>query len=261
MNTLEKLQRNWEGLAQADPLYAICADPRKRNRDWSKEDLFATGRNEVAVVLGCIAELGIQLDKQSPALDFGCGIGRLTRALAEHFPECWGVDISPTMISLAREFNHHIPECRFILNEKDRLECLDDNYFGFIYTSIVLQHIAPALAARYIAELIRVLKPGGSMVFQVADSLREGTITRLRVRLAVRARMQSLLGIQRPFSMEMHCINESRLRQLVRRAGAEIVDVRLTNSVEPSFCGNLTYLKQEPESGYVSKQYCVVKRS
>jgi ubiquinone/menaquinone biosynthesis C-methylase UbiE len=261
MNNLEKLQRNWEGLAQADPLYAICADPRKRNRDWTKEDLFATGKNEVAVVLSCIAEAGLRLDTASPALDFGCGVGRLTRALAEHFPECWGVDISPTMINLAREFNHDIPQCRFLLNEKDRLESLDDNYFGFIYTSIVLQHIAPGFAAKYVAELIRVLKPGAVMVFQLPDGLRESTIKKLRVRLALRARVQSLLGIRRPFSMEMHCINESKLRRLVHRSGAEVADVRLTNSVDPSFCGNLQYLQQEPQSGYVSKQYCVVKRS
>ena len=259
MKSLRELQRNWEGLAQADPLYAICTDPRKQNRQWSKEELFATGRQEVAVVLGCIGQLGVSVDRKSPVLDFGCGVGRLTRALAEHFPECWGMDISPTMINLAREFNHDVPRCRFVLNEKDRLESCEDNYFGFIYTSIVLQHIAAKYAIQYIVELIRVLKPGGVFVFQLPDGLRESAIKKLRVKLAMRARMQSLLGIARPFSMEMHCINESKIRSLLRSSGAEVVDVRLTNSVDPSFCGNLQYLPQEPQSGYVSKQYCVVK--
>ena len=36
------------------------------------------------------------------ALDFGCGIGRLSQALAEHFDQVYGVDISPKMIELAR---------------------------------------------------------------------------------------------------------------------------------------------------------------
>jgi hypothetical protein len=59
--------------------------------------------------------------------------------------------------------------------------------------------------------------------------------------------------------MEMHCIRESAVRQLVQASGARVVDVRLTNSAEPGFGGNLRYLTEEPQSGFVSKQYCVIK--
>jgi len=142
MKFLQELQRTWEGLAQQDPLWAICTDPAKQNKQWSSEEFFATGKNEVVVVLRCVAGLGVSIDGKTPALDFGCGVGRLTRALAEHFAECWGVDISPTMIALAKEFNRDLPRCRFLLNERDKLEGLQGNYFGFIYSSIVLQHMA-----------------------------------------------------------------------------------------------------------------------
>jgi hypothetical protein len=59
--------------------------------------------------------------------------------------------------------------------------------------------------------------------------------------------------------MEMHCITEPVIRKLIEQNGAHVVDVRLTNSCDPSFSGNLQYLAQEPQAGYVSKQYCVVK--
>lgn len=259
MNPLKALQRTWEGLAQADPMWAVCSDPTKRNRLWSQQEFFATGRNEVRVVLGCVTEVGVCVDRKSPALDFGCGVGRLTRALAEYFPECCGVDISPTMISLAQEFNRDISQCRFMLNEHDQLKTLTDNYFGFIYTSIVLQHIAEAYSRKYIAELIRVLKPGGALVFQIPDAPRDSTFTKVRARLALRSRLQSLIGMRRYLRMEMHCVRESVIHELIDKSGAKVVDVRLTNSCEPSFSGNLQYLAQEPKSGYVSKQYCVVK--
>jgi hypothetical protein len=58
----------------------------------------------------------------------------------------------------------------------------------------------------------------------------------------------------------MHCLTDSVIRQFIHQNGARLVDVRLTNSCDPSFSGNLQYLTQEPMSGYVSKQYCVVKR-
>ena len=259
MKSLMQLQRTWEGLAQADPLWAICTDPAKQNRQWSREEFFATGRNEVGVVLRCVAELGVSVDEKAPAFDFGCGVGRLTRALAEHFAECWGLDISPTMITLAKEFNHGLPQCRFLLNERDKLESLQDNYFGFVYTSIVLQHMAERYIRGYIAELVRVLRPGGVLVFQLPDSLRGSALTRIRAKVALRARLKALLGRQEPHGMEMHCIRESAVRQLVRASGARVVDVRLTNSSEPSFGGNLQYLKEEPQAGFVSKQYCVIK--
>src|ERR1700756_4853660 len=105
MNALKELQRNWEGLAQADPLWAICTDPEARNRQWDEEKFFATGKKELEIVLDYAANLGFVVPQNAPALDFGCGVGRLTRAMAAHFSECWGVDISPTMIRLAQELN------------------------------------------------------------------------------------------------------------------------------------------------------------
>ena len=113
-------------------------------------------------------ELAFTSIKHRQRWTFGCGMGRLTRALAEYFPECVGVDISPTMITLAREFNHHLPNCYFQLNEDIQLKSLPDNYFGFIYTSLVLQHIAEPCSHEYLAELIRVLRPGWRIYFSSA---------------------------------------------------------------------------------------------
>ena len=259
MNSLKELQRNWEGLAQADPLWAICTDPSKRNRQWTQEDFFATGRKEIEAVLGYAARVGLCIDKTSPALDFGCGVGRLTRALAEYFPECCGVDISPTMISMAQELNGDRPGCYFQLNEGIQLQRLQNNYFGFIYTSLVLQHIAEPCSHQYIAELVRVLKPGGVLIFQVPERLRANSLTKVRTRLALRSRLQSIFGRQKPCAMEMHCIKEPVIRKLIAQNHARVVDVALTNSCDPSFSGDLQYLTQEPLQGYVSKQYCVVK--
>jgi ubiquinone/menaquinone biosynthesis C-methylase UbiE len=259
MKPLQELQRNWEGMAQADPMWAICSDPHKRNKKWDHEAFFASGRNEIAVVLASIAEVGLSVDWNLPALDFGCGIGRLTQALAAHFPECWGLDISPTMIKLAQEFGRNVTHCRFVLNEGEQLGGLQNNYFGFIYTSIVLQHIAKPYSLKYIAELIRVLKPDGVLVFQVPDKLQINPVKKVRARLALRSKVKAFWNGSKPFAMEMHCISEAEVRKVVSKSGGLVRDVRLTNSTEPSFSGNLQYLEREPESGYVSKQYCVTK--
>jgi SAM-dependent methyltransferase len=258
MDPLNQLKRNWEGFAQTDPLWAICTDPQKKNNRWSREELFETGREEMDIVLDCVQSLGLELDWESPALDFGCGVGRLTRAMASRFVECWGVDISPTMIRLAEEYNRDLPHCHFLVNEHDRLKKFQEGQFGFIYTSIVLQHIPEKYAKSYVGELIRVLKPGGVLVFQIPDRFRAGMITLMRHKLALRLRLKRLTG-QGDFAMDMHCIAESAVRRLVEQNNAKVLDARLTNSCDPSFSGHLRYLEEEPARGFVSKQYCVVK--
>ena len=258
---LRKLQETWETLAQIDPLGSICTDPQKDGRKWKKEEFFQTGKREVQTVLSYLQSLGLAPDWKSPALDFGCGVGRLTSALSEHFEECWGLDIAPTMIELAQEFHQDNPRCKLVLNESDDLRGFSENTFGFIYSSIALQHMREEFIRRYLLELVRVLKPGGIMVFQVAD--RNSLTRRIRNFMGARRRVNQLLGrkVSPVLLMEMHCISEEKIRALFSNHEVRILDVKLTNSTESDFNGNLQFLEQPPEHGLVSKQYCVVKNS
>lgn len=260
MTSLRELQRNWESLAQEDPLWSICTDSEKRHQRWEIDEFFATGRREIEVVMEYLRGLEISIDRSVPALDFGCGVGRLTRALAEYFPECCGVDISPTMVRLAEGFNKSHPRCRFRLNQSPDLQIFEDRFFGFIYASIVFQHMERSITEKYLAELIRTLKSGGIFVFQVIDRFQACAVGRLRHKLKIRSRMSRLFKIGHDtFRMEMHCNPETQVCELLKGLGVRIVDVRCTNSAEPSFNGNLQFLDQAPELGFISKQYCVIK--
>ncbi|HEY6308106.1 MAG TPA: class I SAM-dependent methyltransferase [Candidatus Angelobacter sp.] len=261
MNSLTRLQENWEGFAQVDPLWAICVDSQRRGNQWTKKEFFETGKTEIGRVMTYLRSLGLFSDMGSPALDFGCGVGRLTRALAQYFPECWGVDISPTMIRLAEEFNQDCAQCHFWLNAKDDLHRFPDEHFGFIYSSIVLQHIQRKYVVRYLVELIRVLKAGGIFVFQAPEREKSSLVYQLRNKVGFRRRITRLRGQKSldAFHMKMHCITEREIRELLSRQPVRIVDVKLTNSSTGKFNGNLEFLDREPDRGFVSKQYCLVK--
>ncbi|WP_373288585.1 class I SAM-dependent methyltransferase [Brucella endophytica] len=47
---------------------------------------------------------GIELRSNERCLDFGCGVGRVTQALATKFHKAIGIDISPTMIAKAENY-------------------------------------------------------------------------------------------------------------------------------------------------------------
>lgn len=178
---LEIHQEQWEELARLDPLFAILTEKEKQYGRWDPEEFFASGRVEIDRLM---ASCGFQAGDNGRALDFGCGVGRLSRTLRLYFGEVYGVDISAEMVELARRFT---PSCTFLVNQTDRLAAFPDDFFDFIYSNIVLQHQpSKELARGYIREFVRVLKPTGRAVFQIPHKLT------LRYALQPKRRLYSL---------------------------------------------------------------------
>ena len=96
-----QLRQTWDYLGEHDPLWAILSFPQKRGNRWQLEEFFATGRDEIDAVLKDVANRFPDVPRCC-ALDFGCGVGRLTRALAAHFDRVIGVDVAASMIRQAR---------------------------------------------------------------------------------------------------------------------------------------------------------------
>lgn len=161
----------WERAARKDPLWAILSDPAKRDRQWDAASFFESGRREISLLEQRLKQLG-RVPAKRRALDFGCGVGRLTQALAASFDEILGVDASPTMVRLAGELNRHPSKARYVLNTAPVLESIETASIDFLYSNIVLQHLEPARAIRYVADFMRVLAPGGICVFQLPSRKR-----------------------------------------------------------------------------------------
>src|SRR5436309_6172949 len=107
---LEELQNTWEKFAENDPLWAILTWEEKRGNKWTLNDFFATGGMEINSVMEQLRTQHISVANQK-ALDFGCGVGRLTQALTHYFWDVVGVDIAPSMIELACRYNERPDVC------------------------------------------------------------------------------------------------------------------------------------------------------
>jgi ubiquinone/menaquinone biosynthesis C-methylase UbiE len=264
MNELISSKQAWENFARDDPLWAVLTDAKMAGQKWDENAFFETGRREIGVVFHHLDSIGIS-PTAGVALDFGCGVGRLTQALAEHFSKVHGVDISETMIAEARRLGQRSAGCQFHVNSAPDLQLFPDSTFDFIYSSIVLQHVPVRYVKLYLQEFVRVLKPKGILVFQIPDQFRSNTEQqlpawqKLRRKLRLRTRLNSWFFHKEAAEMQMNAVAESKVRRLIERAGARVVDVQLTNSTDAAFNGNLRFLEAEPLEGWVSKQYCVVK--
>ena len=170
----EQLQQDWDDLAEIDPMWAIYSDADVQYEDWSIERFLATGKRHIRHVLDIIDNAGVAINKKGTALDFGCGIGRETQALAEEFDVCYGIDISAKMIELAIILSTHGDKCKYILNSRDDLQIFADNFFDFVYSNHVLQHMPPEIMKKYLREFVRILRPEGILLFQIPIGTLEG---------------------------------------------------------------------------------------
>jgi len=163
---IEQLKSTWEAFGRDDPLWAVLTEASRRGGRWDLDEFLATGEREIADALAELERLDAA-PVPGRALDFGCGVGRLTQALAERFERCDGVDIAASMIAEARRINRHGERVHYHVNDAPDLGLFASDSFDFVLSFIVLQHMEPRYARRYIADFMRVLKPGGVALFQI----------------------------------------------------------------------------------------------
>jgi len=158
-------KQDWDDLANLDPFWFILSDSAHKNRPWNAEEFFQTGEREIADLMASAAKLGFPTNRER-ALDFGCGVGRTTRALAKYFSHCDGVDVSEIMITKAAELNNPVQNCSFFVIAEGP-PVFSEGY-NLIYSRLVFQHLAGRNAiASSISELFRALNRNGLFVFQI----------------------------------------------------------------------------------------------
>jgi 2-polyprenyl-3-methyl-5-hydroxy-6-metoxy-1,4-benzoquinol methylase len=175
---LQDSQKYWDRHAASDPLWTVLAFPDKSGGRWTLHEFMKTGEREIALLFHRLQELQLRLPSRR-ALDFGCGVGRLTQALARRQERVLGADISPVMIDIAGRLNRYPDRVEYLCTADHGLETLHSGAFDCIYSNIVLQHVAPDVCVQYLNEFFRLLEPGGLLVFQLPshrDSPRDAEI-------------------------------------------------------------------------------------
>lgn len=167
---LKDIQRSWDTYGKEDPMWAILVDPQKANNRWDESEFFRTGEKVAQEVMRWSERLGVP-SQRGVFLDFGCGIGRLTQAFAQYFERCIGVDIAPSMVARAKQFNKHGSRVTYLVNDSEDLSRFKPNSIDMIYTEYVLQHMHPDASKLYITEMVRILKPNGLLSFHLPSSL------------------------------------------------------------------------------------------
>lgn len=154
--------RAWQKWGEIDPYFGVVSHDKFRRENISETlgDFFQSGEQY-------INDRIVKFERhfgplaRARALDFGCGVGRLTLPLAAKFDETVGVDIAPAMLAEARKAatQRHIANVQFV--ESDDALSRASGKFDFVHSFIVLQHIPVSRGLPIIAQLLDRVAPGG----------------------------------------------------------------------------------------------------
>jgi SAM-dependent methyltransferase len=245
MTGLGRHRQDWEDLASLDPYWSVLTEPGKRFGGWDRGEFLRSGEAEIERLMVAARELGLPRTREA-ALDFGCGLGRLTRALARHFGQVWGVDISTRMVEQARVLHHDVPNCTF--QGTDGTLAFSDGRFDLIYSVLVLQHQPTRAAIRdMVRDLVRTLRPGGLLCFQLPSRLP------LRRRVQLRRRLYGALraaGLGERLLYErwglhpirMNAVAEGEVRAIVTEAGGQVLAARPDDHAQPEMASRLYFV-------------------
>jgi len=166
----QHIQNFWEYLGTVQPYWSVLKQEQYRQPSikYTENEFYETGQIEISRFFSTLDRNAIDYSGYKSCLDFGCGVGRITKWLAERFDFVHGCDISKPYLHIAETYldRKYINNVRlhYIKTIKDIMTMPKADV---VYSILTLQHNPPPLISLIISELIKTLNSGGVAFFQV----------------------------------------------------------------------------------------------
>ena len=218
---LAKVKAAWKHLGSARPHFSVLTDPKylPRNLTRNIERFWTSGESEATRATNVLRRHGLTSLAGLTCVEYGCGVGRVTAALARSFASVHGYDISAAHLEHARERARELSLMNVVLHEcsSDLLTPLER--CDVFYSCIVFQHNPPPIICELIRNALSALKPGGVALFQVPVYIK-----------GYKFRLGEWLNSDHPLDMQMHCLPQSKIFELVAEQACLPLEIRQDNA-------------------------------
>ena len=213
-----RVQSVWRALGETRPHWSVLTGPEFLPDQINQEaigEFYRSGEQNIDTLMKTLARAGVDASKLRTSIDFGCGLGRLSAALASRFERVTAVDVSSSHLAMAREALRERGITNVDLVQLETVEGVDRlPQVDLVFSVIVLQHNPPPVMYAIFKSLIGRVAPGGVAVIQIPTWLPNG------YRFAVEDYLRD--GGQQ---MEMHAIPQADALALIRASGMELLEV------------------------------------
>jgi 2-polyprenyl-3-methyl-5-hydroxy-6-metoxy-1,4-benzoquinol methylase len=212
----DRVRAQWSALGETEPHWSVLTQDAFKSESISdnEELFFETGKRSADLIGSFFKRAGITATRGS-CLELGCGVGRVTRYLAQNFERVVAVDISKGNLSLARKHlsRSGVSNVEFVeigaIEDFDRL-----TGFDFLFSTIVLQHNPPPAQKVILDKLLGKLRDGGGCLFQIPTELPSYSFT-----------CEAYLSSPSPV-MELHSLPMKEVFSLFRNHNLPLLEVR-----------------------------------
>lgn len=225
------VKTTWTNLGETEPHWSVLSaeEFKSTNLAINIDEFKNSGRREVDQLFKMLGEKGIYLNDSARCIEYGCGVGRVTRWLADRFNNVTAFDISKTHVALAEKYllEEGVGNARLRLIEGiGDIENIEKS--DFFYSVIVLQHNPPPIIELIVFSLARSLKKGGYGVFQVP-------VFSSGYSFSVEAYLSRLSDPEIARHIEMHILQVDRAYRLIFDAGCVLIDTFDDNWAGPGY--------------------------
>jgi len=220
----DRIRETWSQLGVDRPHDSVLTgaeyQPEKIDEE-AVERFYATGLEEAAIIAAMLGRSGFTQSNTKVCIDYGCGLGRVTFAVASMFKQVHGYDISANHLRLAQQ---HAAE--FGVENVDFHLCQVDTIkealvpCDFFYSRLVLQHNPPPLIRELLSAALNALRPGGIAIFQVPT-----------YGLGYEFRIKEYIASARHRDIEMHCFPQREVFALIADAHCKLLEVNQDTAV------------------------------
>jgi len=214
---LTKIKSSWSHLGSVTPHFSVLTDPQflPENIDGTIETFWKSGELEADQAIRTLERHGLSGAATKTCVEYGCGVGRVTTGLSRRFKSVHAYDISAAHLELASSRaaalglgNATFHECS--ANVLTALEPCDA-----FYSRIVFQHNPPPVIVELIRRALQALKPEGIALFQVPSYI-----------TGYHFKLQEWLAAEHPLDMQMHCVPQKRIFEVIVECGCALLEVR-----------------------------------
>ena len=216
----EHLARYWTQIGVDAPHWSVLTDERFRPERIGANlaAFYEGGAWDAALLDAALARIGRRVEEFAHAVDFGCGVGRITVHLARRFPRVTGLDISAPHLELAAAAVKEGGHGNVTLQRVTADNLMPVPRCDLWFSRIVLQHDPPPIAFDVLRRTFASLTPRGVALFQI-PTWHEG----------YRFRIADYLAADPGAGMELHVVPQRAILELAHRSGLILRDIREDN--------------------------------
>lgn len=236
---ISRVEKQFQFLGETEPYWSVLTADRYRMENFSEHDqeFYESGKHDVDALLATASRCDVDLATTKSCLELGCGVGRSSLWLAEHFETVTGVDISPLHLGLAQTtLKRYKKENVRLLHFGSVDQIADFPDFDFFFSIIVLQHNPPPVIYRILQLIFEKLKPGGLAYFQVPTY-------GFGYQFVPQEYLSTTHDLAHP---EMHVLPQPILLKLLAESRCQLIEIREDGASGPSFISNRILARKAP---------------